>query len=218
MELGQWLSLLAVCLLGAMSPGPSLAIVLKCVLAGGRGAGAAAALAHGAGVGLYGLLTVTGLAVLITGSPALFLGLQIAGALYLLYLGGRALRGTSHAQLAPQAGSLTGSAAREGFLVAFLNPKLAVFMLALFSQFIEPGFGLLEKGLMALTVGVVDAAWYALVAALVSQPAFLQRLRRSAVVIDRVFGLILLLLACSVLLAALPGCPALSAGCGWARR
>lgn len=205
MELGHWLSLLSICLLGAMSPGPSLAIVLKCVLAGGRGDGFTAALAHGMGVGLYGLLTVTGLAVVITNSPALFLVLQVAGAVYLLYLGGRALRGTTYSALQPESGSVIGSAAREGFLVAFLNPKLAVFMLALFSQFLQPGFGVVEKGLMALTVGMVDAAWYILVAALVSQPAFLERLRRGAAVVDRVFGLILIVLAASVLLNALRG-------------
>ena len=66
MEFGQWLSLLSICLLGAMSPGPSLAVMVKCTLGGGHRAGYPAALAHGAGVGLYGLLTVTGLAVLIT--------------------------------------------------------------------------------------------------------------------------------------------------------
>ncbi|MCF7995571.1 MAG: LysE family transporter [Chromatiaceae bacterium] len=55
-----------------MTPGPSLAVVLGSMLRGGRGAGLAAALAHGLAVGLYTVLTVAGLAALLTASPRLF--------------------------------------------------------------------------------------------------------------------------------------------------
>ncbi|MCB1841611.1 MAG: LysE family translocator [Halioglobus sp.] len=205
MEFSHWLSLLGICLLGAMSPGPSLAVVLKCSLGGGRGAGLSAALAHGVGVGLYGLLTVTGLAGLITATPAVYRVLQLAGALYLLYLGARALRSNppqAPVQAAPLPAGSRGPA-MEGFLVAFLNPKLAVFMLALFSQFLQAGFGALEKGLMALTVGITDALWYALVVLLVSRRGFLETLRANARIIDRCFGVILVLLALSVIADAL---------------
>ncbi len=202
MEITQWLSLAGICLLGAMSPGPSLAVVLKCALRGGRGAGLRAALAHGAGVGLYGLLTVTGLAVLITRSPVLFLTLQLAGACYLVYLGATLLRSAGSGVREAPGESLVGGAAAQGFLVAFLNPKLAVFMLALFSQFLDPAFGVGEKALMATTVGAIDALWYAAVVCLVSRPAFLERLQRSGKMIDRGFGVILVLLALSVLVRA----------------
>jgi threonine/homoserine/homoserine lactone efflux protein len=203
MDLGHWVSLFSICLLGAMSPGPSLAVVMKSTIGGGRPAGYAAALAHGAGVGLYGLMTVAGLAVIITRSPTLFLVLQVLGALYLIYLGQRSLR--SHgADRLPNDGTFPqGSPALDGFLVAFLNPKLAVFMLALFSQFLRDDFSAWEKGVMVATVGITDAAWYALVATLLARPAFLDKLRRSARGIDRVFGLILLGLALTVLASAL---------------
>lgn len=203
MDLTQWLSLATVCLLGAMSPGPSLAVVLNATLGGGSTAGYASALAHGAGVALYGLLTVAGLAVLVTSSPALFLALQLAGAVYLLYLGVRSLRATG--EPAPEAPTSQGSAgaATSGFLVAFLNPKLAVFMLALFSQFLRPEAPGSEKAIMVATVGLVDATWYCLAVALISREVFLQRLRSSARVIDRCFGVILILLAASVLVRSL---------------
>ena len=77
MEPSHWISLFSICLLGAMSPGPSLAVVLNSTLGGGQRAGYLTALAHGVGVGLYGLLTVTGLAVLITRSPTVFLIIQV---------------------------------------------------------------------------------------------------------------------------------------------
>jgi threonine/homoserine/homoserine lactone efflux protein len=203
MTLTQWLSLLGICLLGAMSPGPSLAVVMKSTLTSGRPGGYVTALAHGAGVALYGLLTITGLAVLITQSPSLYLALQVSGAVYLIYLGIKSLRSNGQAMPGQHSTVHSRNAALEGFLVAFLNPKLAIFMLALFSQFLQPEFGGREKAIMVATVGITDAGWYALVTTLVSHKAFVARLQRSAQFIDRVFGIILVLLAFSVLARAL---------------
>ena len=202
MEFSHWLSLFSICLLGAMSPGPSLAVVLNATLGGGHRDGYSAALAHGVGVALYGLLTVTGLALLITRSPALFLTIQLVGATYLIYLGVKSLRSTSASRLQTEEDSGAGNAALAGFLVAFLNPKLAVFMLALFAQFLDPGDGVVKKGIMVATVGITDASWYALIVTLVSRKRFLEKLQRSSQVIDRVFGTILILLALSVILRA----------------
>jgi threonine/homoserine/homoserine lactone efflux protein len=203
MALTHWLSLVSICLLGAMSPGPSLAIVLKSTVNGGVAKGYVSALAHGFGVALYGLLTVTGLAVLIARSPQLFLAIQLVGAAYLIYLGLQSLRSTGASEAEGNAPISGRSAAVEGFLVAFLNPKLAVFMLALFSQFLLPGFGLIEKSIMVATVGITDACWYALIVALVSRKTLMGKLQRSAQRIDQVFGVILILLAITVILRAL---------------
>ncbi|MFT4518121.1 MAG: threonine/homoserine/homoserine lactone efflux protein [Halioglobus sp.] len=203
MEFGLWLSLLSICLLGAMSPGPSLAVVLRATLGGGRPAGYAAAISHGVGVALYGLLTITGLAVLITRSPSVFFILQLCAALYLIYLGVNSLRGSAYANPSEQALGSTRDAAVEGFMVAFLNPKLAVFMLALFSQFLHSDFGVREKSIMVATVGITDALWYALVTSLLARESFLAKLRKSAGTIDKVFGLILIALALSVAVNAL---------------
>ena len=203
MEFSHWLSLFSICLLGAMSPGPSLAVVLKSSLGDSQRAGYITAVAHGAGVALYGLLTVTGLAVLIIRSPALFLAIQLLGGGYLVYLGVNSLRSNGNPELKPTADTRSHNAALRGFMVSFLNPKLAIFMLALFSQFLNPGADALEKGIMVVTVGVTDAGWYSLIVALVSRKAFLKRLQRSAVLIDRVFGVILIVLALSVWLRAL---------------
>ena len=146
MSLEHWFALLSICLLGAMSPGPSLAVVLSSTLGLGRSAGFQTAWAHGAGVALYGLLTVTGLALIVTSSPGIFLALQVAGALYLIYLGTKSLRQALGSAALEQDQVNVGNPATAGFLVAFLNPKLAVFMLALFSQFLDPTFGFKEKG------------------------------------------------------------------------
>jgi threonine efflux protein len=205
MDLSNWLSLFSICLLGAMSPGPSLAVMLNTTLAGGHRSGYTAAVSHGVGVGLYGLLTVTGLAVLITRSPAVFMAVQLLGGIYLIYLGIKSLRSAGHSTLSiPDSASSHKSAALDGFMIAFLNPKLAVFMLALFAQFLEPGADAMTRVIMVATVGITDAIWYCLVVALISRQRLLEKLRSSAGLIDRVFGIVLIALALTVLLRALP--------------
>ena len=158
MELGHWLSLITICLLGAMSPGPSLAVVMGSTLRAGPGAGYACSIAHGAAVALYALLTVAGLAVLVARFPLLFLLLQLAGAGYLIHLGVKSLRSSGAPALDNPTTDSGHNAAASGFLVAFLNPKLAIFMLALFSQFLHPEADWPEKGIMVATVGVTDAS------------------------------------------------------------
>lgn len=162
----------------------------------GRRAGLLCAFAHGVGVGLYGLLTVAGLAVVIARSGEVFTAIQLLGAAYLVFLGFRSLKLAGERRETPgDSRPQQNSAALDGFLIAFLNPKLAVFMLALFSQFLDGEAGCLEKATMVMTVGITDASWYMLVTTLVTQERFLARLNKSAATIDRLFGVLLLLLA-----------------------
>ncbi|MFP4061562.1 MAG: LysE family translocator [Halochromatium sp.] len=181
-----------------MTPGPSLAVVLGSMLRGGRGAGLAAALAHGLAVGLYAVLTVAGLATLLTASPTLFALLQFAAAGYLVFLASGALR--QRAAMTPATdGSIShdrpGMAARDGFMIAFLNPKLAVFMLALFAPFITADQGLGAKALLVLTIGGIDALWYSTVVLVMVRSGLLSALARNAINVQRVYAALLLALA-----------------------
>ncbi|MEM9254688.1 MAG: LysE family translocator [Pseudomonadota bacterium] len=203
MLLADWLALVSVCLLGAMSPGPSLAVVVNATLSGGKRAGFCASVSHGLAVGCYGLLTAAGLAALIADSPSIHNGIELMGAVYLTYLGIQTLRRAGEAATIGEVCERSSSAALEGFTIALLNPKLAIFMLALFSQFVRPDYGAVEKLIMAVTVGATDAAWYILVALLVGRSAFLNRLRQSAITVDRLFAILLILLAASVVGSAL---------------
>lgn len=198
----EWASLATVVLLGAMSPGPSLAVVVSNTLRHGAGAGVQAGLAHGFGVALYAVAVVSGLAVLITTSPALFNGIQWAGAAFLAYLGVQALR-SAGGPLTESADNTLQNPAVQGFSVAFLNPKLAVFFLALFSQFLDSEATLAHKAVMVATMGVIDAGWYCSVSLLLSQPAILPRLQRAETPINRLFGVILIALAVRLLFTTL---------------
>ncbi len=202
MELTAWLSLATICILGAMTPGPSLAIVLKHTISGGRTNGLVASIAHGLGVAFYAVLTVVGMALLIKETPWLFNIIKYAGAAFLLWLAYKALTSKSSLSDVKQQQitvSLSDSF-KEGFLIAFLNPKLAIFFLALFSQFIQTDANLLEKTIMVLTVGGIDTLWYCLIAAVLSQSSILVRLKNNVHIIDKITGIALLGVTARVLL------------------
>ncbi|MBB3191389.1 LysE family translocator [Halomonas cerina] len=199
MPISLWLSLAAVCTLGAMSPGPSLALVLRHTLGGGRAPGVVAGLSHALGVGLYALLTVWGLGALIVRFPMLFQAITWAGAAYLAWLGLQALRaGRVGALNAATVTTTPGQAAREGMLVALGNPKLILFFIALLSQFVTPEMSLGARALIVLTAMIIDGGWYVLVAVSLSHSRVLPWLRARAHWINRATGVLLLALALRV--------------------
>ena len=201
MSFTAWLAVAGICLLGAMSPGPSLAIVVQHTLQGSRRLGVLTSLAHGAGVGLYALLVAVGLGRLLEQQPWVYELLIYTGAAYLAWLGFKALRASGNSALNPATtttASTQFSALRDGFLVAFLNPKIAIFFVALFAQFIQPGQALQGKLLLAATAWLIDSGWYLLVAYGLSHPRLLPWLQHQARLINRITGVLLLLLALRV--------------------
>ncbi|MCL9780590.1 LysE family translocator [Vibrio sp. S4M6] len=200
MTLTIWLSLFVVCLLGAMSPGPSLAMVVKHSLAGSRKNGFAVAWAHAFGIGVYAFITMIGLAVVLHNAPLVFEGISLAGALYLAYLGINALRSKGGVAAKLESGERVSvsQSAKEGILISILNPKIAIFFIALFSQFVSVGHGVADKSIVVLTPFVVDGLWYTLITLLLSSPLFIDKMRAKAQLIDRLSGVILILLAIRV--------------------
>ena len=200
----QWLSLALVCLLGAMSPGPSLAMVVRHSLAGGRRAGIVCAFSHAFGIFLWAAMMVGGLGVLLLSSPDIFFAVRLAGAAFLFYVGLQAIRARP-TEPEPGSGSsasgdYTGSPAREGFLIALSNPKVAVFFAALFSQFISPTAPQAEHWIIASTAATIDALWYAVVSVLLTRAAVLQWFQERIGLLNRFFGVILITLSLSIIL------------------
>jgi len=201
MELTAWLSLATICILGAMTPGPSLAMVLKHTVSGGRLNGIVTSITHGLGVSLYAILTVLGMAVLIKETPWLFNMIRYTGAVFLLWLAFKAFTAKSSLAKINQDKQIVSlkQSAYEGFLIAFLNPKLAIFFLALFSQFIDASASWQQKLLMVLTVGSIDTLWYCLIAAILSHSLFLDKLRRNMRWVEKATGIALLGITARVL-------------------
>ncbi|WP_062260833.1 LysE family translocator [Endozoicomonas arenosclerae] len=203
MSASSWLSLLAICILGAISPGPSLAAVMKSTLQGSRNHGLITAIAHAAGIGIYAFLVAAGIAVVITQTPWLFKLMTWSGAAYLAWLGYKSIRssGSFIGEVSETNSTLSRrQAALDGFLISFLNPKIAVFFLALFSQFVTPETTLTTQLLMALMATLCDGLWYCLIAGVAGHSSILPALRKRATLVSRLCGGLLILVALRILM------------------
>ena len=201
MTLTEWAPLALVCLLGAMSPGPSLALVVRHATTKGAVPGVFCAITHGIGIFIWASATVTGLGAVLVSQPIWYGLIRLAGAAFLLYLGFSALLSRpNEASVVPT--TVQPEYARvgwEGILIALSNPKIAFFFLALFSQFIEPDASIFEQFCIAATAAVIDAAWYSLVAVSIFRAALLVQIRSRATLLHRCFGALLIGLSLAML-------------------
>jgi threonine/homoserine/homoserine lactone efflux protein len=202
MEPVAWDVLLAagtVFVLGAMSPGPSLMVVLRNTMIGGRRQGVMCAIGHGLGFGLYAGMAVYGLIVLLEEAPTVFTTLQLIGC-GLLGWYGWSMWHAEHDSLFNDDHASSAQGFGEGFAIAFFNPKIALFLVAVLAQVLQPDMSLASKAAVGLLGMVIDTAWYLLVALVLTGTPWLDRLKQRARTIHRLTALVLWGFALSVLL------------------
>ena len=194
MDTAALLGMSLVCAMGAMSPGPSLAVVLRNTISGGRTQGVMTGIGHGIGFGIYAMIAVTGLSAILIADETKFDLLQWAGVVVLLWLSYNML--TYQPSGNPEEHQSSGRRGFvEGFMISFLNPKILVFLVAVFSQFIDPQMTDTDRVVMAVIAGIIDTTWYVLVAAVLSGTTIIDKLRENSTVVDRMIGSVLLILA-----------------------
>lgn len=132
-----------------MTPGPNMGYLAALSMAQGRRAGLTAVAGVTAGLSVYMLLSVAGVAGAIATAPALYEVLRVAGVLYLIWLAIEAWRG---ADAAPEPYSFAGPFWR-GLSVNLLNPKAAMFYVTLL-----PGFIALDHGSFASQALILGSA------------------------------------------------------------
>ncbi len=171
---------------------------MRNTIAGGRAQGVATGLGHGLGVGLYAFGAVAGVSALVEASPTLHRGIEVAGALYLAWLGVQALRGGGGGHAEGDGPDRRGFV--EGFSIAFLNPKIAVFFLALLGSFLPPDATLADRAGVAGMAAGIDALWYCFAAVVLAATGAAVALERHGRALDRGLGVLLLVVAVGLLL------------------
>ena len=151
-----WIALAVVFMLGAMSPGPSLAVVLRNSMIGGRRQGVMTGIGHGIGFGVYAFLAAAGIATALSLHDSTEKILKWGGIALLLWLGYNFLKasmGEVYKSTDDDHGPSDRTGFLQGFAIALLNPKILAWMLALYAPFIEAnistetlfGMGLLKS-------------------------------------------------------------------------
>jgi len=137
-----WLLFVVACIALVATPGPNLLYLVSRTLVQGRAAGLVSLVGTSTGSLAHILAAAFGLSALLAAVPYAYDAIRIAGAIYLAWLAWTTWRApdavTAGATPAPVAASRLY---RDGVLTALLNPKVAIFQLALFPQFIDPSRG-----------------------------------------------------------------------------
>jgi len=202
LDINSLIILSFVCAMGAISPGPSLAVVIRNTISGGRVQGVMTGVGHGIGLGIYAFIAVMGLSSVLFSNECIFNTLQLTGALVLMWIAYNMIthRSVESSEAYENSG---GRGFIEGFMIAFLNPKILVFLVAVFSQFINPGINASDRMIIAVLAGVIDTTWYVLVALILTGTSLIDQIRVNAVLIDRSIGVILVVIAVSLIVKTL---------------
>jgi threonine/homoserine/homoserine lactone efflux protein len=153
-----------------LTPGPAVMYIIARGIGQGWRAGVASAAAVGGGNFIHALAATAGLSALLVASSEAFTVVKWAGAAYLAYIGIRTLR-TREPEIADVTPPIQPIRAvmRQGFVVAVLNPKTAIFFLAFVPQFVDPTRGNVSAqffvlGTLFAAMGVVTDGTYGVLA------------------------------------------------------
>ena len=193
MTLIFWLQFAAVCVAGAMSPGPSLALVIRNSTKFSRIAGLMTAIGHGLGMGIYAVFAVTGLVIVITTNVYLFQLIQILGICFLLYFGIQFIFQKSKEIIIDDKQKNINSFI-QGFSISILNPKILIWFAAIFSQFVRVNGTFTSNSILVLTASIIDCIWYIIVALVVTSYGLNNFFQKRIDIIQKISGFILVLI------------------------
>ena len=190
MDMASLAPIVIVLCLGAISPGPSLVVLLRNTVEGGRRRGVFCGLGHGIGFGIYAFVAVSGIALIKESVEGASRIIEILGGIFLLFVSYSMIK-EKEVEIKHHTSKRDGF--KEGFLISFLNPKIFAFLIAIFSQFVQPDFSWGERGLVAIIALVIDGGWYVMVALVVSGTKLLELLQKNSGKINLVLGSLLAL-------------------------
>jgi RhtB (resistance to homoserine/threonine) family protein len=209
----EFITIAGVHLIAVASPGPDFAIVLKQVINQGRRAAIFSSVGIGLGIMLHVMYSILGLSLLIKNTPMLYTIMLYAAAGYLFYIGVLALRSQPSDSavialndngLASCSGSKSEQsiwqAFRLGFVTNGLNPKATLFFLSLFSVVVAPTTNDAVRWGYGVYLAVATGIWFITLSVLLSTSHIEQYLQQYRHVIDRLMGVVLIVLAISLVL------------------
>lgn len=170
MEFSSILTFMAVAALLVVSPGPNGLLIAKTVPLNGYRAGLANVFGFVTAFYIHGTLSVFGLAIILVQSGQAFFVFKMLGAIYLMWLGIKALKNAiiqpsetpadTNQPVSSSSSSSLRRAFAEGLLTNLLNPKVSVFYLAAFPQFLSGGDSALEAYTLISAHAFLNIVWF----------------------------------------------------------
>jgi threonine/homoserine/homoserine lactone efflux protein len=195
-------------LLGAMTPGPDCAIVIHHALCDSRRAGNWTAVGITAAFLLQILLCMLGLAAVIQHTPIVFISIKLLGACYLVYLGIKALIHTadhppsSKDEFSQKKHPSISLSRQQAFWIGFttnaLNPKVILFLLAMFTLVLSHKLSLAMQILILIELPLIIFAWLYFLSWMITHPKCYRHFLSYQPMISRILGLLFISFALAI--------------------
>ena len=195
-----WFQFVLVCTIGAMSPGPSLALVIRNNINFNRLAGIMTSIGHGLGIAVYATIAVLGLGLILQTNQNLFIIIQVLGMIFLFFLGilfifkKKTNEVIKEKKIQNQINSFL-----QGFIIAVINPKILIWFTAIYSQFISIEASLSFNIILISTASIIDAIWYIIISILITGYGVKNFLIDKEQLIQKITGIVLLIISISML-------------------
>ena len=196
MSFFEWLTIFFVCLIGAMTPGPSLFVIIYLTNSKNLISGLVASLAHGFGIFIYALISIFSLTIIVSVLPSIIPIIQLFGAIFLIYLGSKIIFLKKFEKEINNKNKLVKRTTESiilGLTTSLINPKILIFFTSIFSQFISQDYSIYTKFGMALLAGMIDSTWYILVCYSISIKIVENYIKSKQKLIFFILGIILII-------------------------
>ena len=194
MTLITFVQVFTVCLLGAMSPGPSMAVVINNAIFKGRNNGILTSIGHGIGIAVYATFAVLGLGLIIANNILIFNGLKILSVIFLIFIGVKSILNKEKLNLEKKNIEKNTISFLQGFSISILNPKILVWFIAIYSQFMSTDNDLLFNIYLVSIAGIVDACWYIILTLAITTTSALNFFNKKIYLIQKMQGFFFIVL------------------------
>ena len=188
MTLIAFAQVFVVCLLGAMSPGPSMAVVINNAIFKGRYNGILTSIGHGIGITVYATFAVLGLGLIINTNIFIFNSLKILSIIFLIFIGVKSILNKEKLHLDKKDLKENAISFLQGFSISILNPKILIWFIAIYSQFMSVDNQLIFNFYLISIAGIVDACWYIILTLAVTTASALNFFNKKIGMIQKVQG------------------------------
>jgi threonine/homoserine/homoserine lactone efflux protein len=189
-----WVQFASICIVGAMSPGPSMALIIRNSIKYGRVSGLLSSIGHAIGIGIYASISVVGLQIILINNIFVFNTIQFCGSIFLLILGILFLKNSGE-KLSLEDDQKNLNSFIQGFAISILNPKILIWFTAIFSQFIEASSTNMTKLTMVFMASSIDGIWYIIVTIVVTGFGLKQFLENNTKTIQNISGIVLIFIS-----------------------
>ena len=200
MTLLLFIQITFVCLLGAMSPGPSMMVVINNAIFKNKFNGILTAIGHGFGIGIYALFAVVGVGLILKTNTIIFNSLKFLSIFFLFYLGIQALMKKNQIDFDKNNIKSGLRSFLQGLSISILNPKIFIWFIAIYSQFMSLNNGYFFNLSLVLIASIVDALWYLLLVNLVTSHSIIGLIKNKAYLIQKIVGILFIIISIILLI------------------